>query len=230
MWNNSPVLTWRGEIWRIRATNSVHKTDSLVESSWNVMAHGDAGEGKWRGNWRMEWVASTLHTSSEHGVSRITTADAHTSTASSGWTDAPADLNGLVRFAERRNLASARVPSHFKRSLLLIGPRPPYILLLAVLYSIEPRVFLGGPYNRQANSKHVEVSYSIRTHRGLQRQFWAVIALVVIIWPCLSYDVCCKLFFVDNMLAKYKYPRCHELFPAIVGSWTSKAWWLRIPE
>jgi hypothetical protein len=34
------------------------------------------------------------------------------------WTDAPADLNGLVRFAERRNLVSARVPSHFKRSLL----------------------------------------------------------------------------------------------------------------
>jgi hypothetical protein len=28
-----------------------------VESSWNVMAHGDAREGKWRGNWRMEWVA-----------------------------------------------------------------------------------------------------------------------------------------------------------------------------
>ena len=36
------------------------------------------------------------------------------------WTDAPADLNGLVRFAERRNLVSARVPSRFKRSLLLI--------------------------------------------------------------------------------------------------------------
>jgi hypothetical protein len=33
------------------------------------------------------------------------------------WTDALADLNGLVRFAERRNLVSAHVPSHFKRSL-----------------------------------------------------------------------------------------------------------------
>jgi len=39
-------------------------------------------EGKWRGNWRMEWVASVLHTTSEHGVSSITTADAHTSAAS----------------------------------------------------------------------------------------------------------------------------------------------------
>ena len=32
-------------------------------------------------------------------------------------TDVPADLNGLVRFAERRNLVSAPVPSRFKRSL-----------------------------------------------------------------------------------------------------------------
>ena len=35
------------------------------------------------------------------------------------WTDAPADLNGLVRFAERRNLVSARVPLHLKCSLQL---------------------------------------------------------------------------------------------------------------
>ena len=47
------------------------------------MAHGDAREGKWRGNWLMEWVASTLHSTSEHGVSSIITADAHTSAASS---------------------------------------------------------------------------------------------------------------------------------------------------
>jgi len=31
----------------------------------------------------MEWVASTLHTTSEHGESSITTADSHTSAASS---------------------------------------------------------------------------------------------------------------------------------------------------
>jgi hypothetical protein len=35
-------------------------TWNVVESSWNVMVHGDAREGKWRGNWRMEWGASTL--------------------------------------------------------------------------------------------------------------------------------------------------------------------------
>jgi hypothetical protein len=55
----------------------------FVESRWNAMAHGDAREGKWRGNWRIEWVASTLHTTSERGVSIITTADAHTSAANS---------------------------------------------------------------------------------------------------------------------------------------------------
>jgi len=47
------------------------------------MAHGNGRKGKWRGNYWKEWVASTLHTTSEHGASNITTADAHTSAASS---------------------------------------------------------------------------------------------------------------------------------------------------
>ena len=42
------------------------------------------------------------------------------------WTDAPADLNGLVRFPERRDVVSARVPSHFKCSLIH-----------AVIYSVQ---------------------------------------------------------------------------------------------
>jgi hypothetical protein len=58
-------------------------TYSMVESSWNVMALGDTRERKWWGNWRTEWVASTLHTTSEYGVSSITTADAHNSAAGS---------------------------------------------------------------------------------------------------------------------------------------------------
>jgi hypothetical protein len=36
------------------------------------------------------------------------------------WTDAPADLNGLVHFAEIRNLVSARVPSHFNWPLPIV--------------------------------------------------------------------------------------------------------------
>jgi len=84
---------------------------------WHMVTQRKGSEG---GNWRTEWVASTLHTTSEHGVSSITSADAHTSAASSrlNWRP-PADLNGLVRFAERRNLDSARVPSHFKWPLPL---------------------------------------------------------------------------------------------------------------
>ena len=68
-----------------RDTNLVHSPHEVgmlpsepcwtADSSWNVMAHGDAMEGKWRGNWRMQWVASTLHITSEHGVSSIITAD-----------------------------------------------------------------------------------------------------------------------------------------------------------
>jgi hypothetical protein len=53
----------------------------------------------------MEWVDSTLHTTSEHGVSSITAADEHTSAVSSRLNRrSPADLNGLVRFAEKRNM------------------------------------------------------------------------------------------------------------------------------
>ena len=66
----------------------------------------------------MEWVVSTLHTTSEHGVSNITTADgAHLGCQQSTELTPLADLSGLVLFAERRNLVSALVPSHFKRSL-----------------------------------------------------------------------------------------------------------------
>jgi len=82
---------------------------------WHTVKHG-------RGNWRMQWVASTLHTTSERGVSSITTADAHTSADSSRLNWRPtADLNGLVSFTERRNLVSACVPSHFKPSLQLLA-------------------------------------------------------------------------------------------------------------
>ena len=67
------------------------------------MAHGDAREGKWRGNWRIEWVASTLHTTSEHGVSSITTADAHTSAASSRLNWRPSRFERTRLFRRKTN-------------------------------------------------------------------------------------------------------------------------------
>jgi len=109
----------KDEIWFLRVCHHISTGLYLlclyrtVDSSWNVMTHGDAREGKWTGNLWMEWVASTLHTTSEHGLSSITTADVYTSAASSRLNWRPlADLIGLV-LAERRNLVSARVPSHF---------------------------------------------------------------------------------------------------------------------
>ena len=90
-----------------------------VEFSWNVMAHGDARE-KWTGNIRMEWETTKNHMTAEYRLARVVQnlkADVHSSAASSRLNWRPADLNGLARFAERRILVSARVPSHFKRSL-----------------------------------------------------------------------------------------------------------------
>jgi hypothetical protein len=67
----------------VRSSKSEFSFTYWIKSSWNVKAHCDAREAKWKGNWGMEWVASTLHATSEHGVSSITTADAHTWAASS---------------------------------------------------------------------------------------------------------------------------------------------------
>ena len=85
----------------------------------NVVAHGDAREGKWRGNWRMEWVASTLTRSRSVVYTALLTLMRAPRLPAVDWTDAPADLNGLVRLGERRNLVSARVPSGFKRAIPL---------------------------------------------------------------------------------------------------------------
>jgi hypothetical protein len=77
------------------------------------MAHGDTREGKWRRNWGMEWVASTFHTTSEHGVSSITTADAHTSPASSRLNWRPRRLKWIRPFRWKTKSGFCA----FKRSL-----------------------------------------------------------------------------------------------------------------
>jgi len=60
-----------------------------VEMWWHTVTHWRGSEGE---TGELEWVASTLHTTSEHGVSSTTTADAHTSAARIDWTDAPPPL------------------------------------------------------------------------------------------------------------------------------------------
>jgi len=71
-------LLLRGDIPEARklvlnSTALIKELATVLDSSSNVIAPGDTRERKWRGKWRMGWVASTLLTTSEHGVSSITT-------------------------------------------------------------------------------------------------------------------------------------------------------------
>jgi hypothetical protein len=144
-----------------------------LDSSWNVMAHGDAREGKWRGKWRMEWVTITLHTTSEHCVSSFTTADAHTSAACSQLKWRPRRFNGLVRFAERRNLVSARVPSHLNWPL----PHPPLYTCLACngtafsfyLYWIKRNLFMKRTMDASLLGHWTTITYGLRNKYLLHR-------------------------------------------------------------
>jgi len=66
----------------------------------------------------MEWVASALHTISEHGLSSINTADTHISVTSSRLNWRPCRFKWTLPF--RRKTKSGLcvcVPSHFKRSI-----------------------------------------------------------------------------------------------------------------
>jgi len=83
------------------------------------VAHGDAREGKWRRNWRMEWVASTLTPPPNVFYPALLKLMRTPRLPAVDWTDAPTDLNGLVHFGERRNLVSARVLSRSARAILL---------------------------------------------------------------------------------------------------------------
>ena len=91
--------------------------DKILESIWNVMAHGDAREGEWKGNWRMEWVASTLHTTSEHGVSSIPTADAPTSAASSRLNWRPRLFKWTRPFRRKTKSGFLRVYHHISNAV-----------------------------------------------------------------------------------------------------------------
>jgi len=91
--------------------------EERVELVRNLMAHGDAREGVWRGNWRMEWVASTLTPPPNVVYPALLKLMRTPRLPAVNWTDAPTDLNGLVRFWERRNLVSARVPSRSSRAV-----------------------------------------------------------------------------------------------------------------
>jgi hypothetical protein len=68
----------------------------------------------------MEWVASTLTLPGNVAYPALLPLMRTPRLPAVDRTDAPDDLNGLVRLGERRNLVSARVPSRFKRSLPIV--------------------------------------------------------------------------------------------------------------
>jgi hypothetical protein len=80
---NSNVGNTKSSLWD--STTSI-KTRKIVDCLWNVMAHGDEREEKWRGNNRMEWVTSKRHVTAERRPARAVQtlqADVHSSPASS---------------------------------------------------------------------------------------------------------------------------------------------------
>ena len=93
---------------------------SVVELVRNLVAHGDAREGKWRGKWGMEWVASTLTPPPNVVYPALLKLMRTPRLPAVDWTDASTDLNGLVHFWEIRNLVSARVPSRSARAIRYI--------------------------------------------------------------------------------------------------------------
>ena len=112
-------LDFKFKCWRKESVMAIMDSISRVEFVRNLVAHGDAREGKWRGNWRMEWVASTLTPPSNVVYPTLLKLRRTPRLPAVDWTDAPTDLNGLVRFGERRNLVSARVPSRSARAIHL---------------------------------------------------------------------------------------------------------------
>ena len=74
----------------------------VVELVRNLMAHRDARQGKWRGNWRMEWVASTLTPPSNVVYPALLKLMRTPRLPAVDRTDAPTDLNWFVRFGGKK--------------------------------------------------------------------------------------------------------------------------------
>jgi hypothetical protein len=90
-------------------------------------------EGKWRGNWWMEWVASTLHTTSEHGVSSITTADGHNLAANSQLNWCPHRFKWTCPFHLNMKSGFCACAITFQMQSTKIGhSKPTYVVLSAV--------------------------------------------------------------------------------------------------
>ena len=71
------------------------------------------------------------------------------------WTDTPADLNGLVRFTERRNMVSVRVPSHFNWPLLFHMQDMGFSQLFRwTIRCDDCKIVILGPQFSESSSRH----------------------------------------------------------------------------
>ena len=78
-----------------RAGRFIHNNQFKVELVRNLVAHGDAREVKWRGNWRMKCVASTLTPPPNVVYPALLKLKGTPLLPVVDWTDAPTDLNGF---------------------------------------------------------------------------------------------------------------------------------------
>jgi hypothetical protein len=98
------------------------QTFTPVEMWWHTVTHGRGSEVE-TGEWSVYPVPFTLPRNMVYpALLPLLPLIRATRLPAVDWTDAPADLNGLLRFAERRNLVSAHVPSHFNWPV----PLPPW--------------------------------------------------------------------------------------------------------
>ena len=132
------------------------------------------------------------------------------------WTDTPANLNGIVRFAGWRNLVSARLPSHFNWPLPTVCA--PCILKHENPVSIETHSFI---YWRcvcltyltwdTLTLQHVCAFESFRC--GIVCQLWlcASLSLINLAFPTASCNMFSILFIY--LFSSLRLSLCFSLYP-----------------
>jgi len=138
------------------------------------------------------------------------------------WTDAPVAWNGLVCFAERLNLVSARVPSRFKRSrpstqtevITKIlnkncseNQRSPKKIIAILIFSFSDYVYNSSNIN--AVSKHTVICCILRCLLYIVATCLVLIVLVVLCvllssYVYLLYCVCIAVFYFRCRTAGWK--------------------------
>jgi len=124
------------------------------------MELGDVREVKRRGNWRMEWVTTTLHTTSEHGVSTITTADAHTSAASNRLSWRPRRFKWVQPFRRKTKSVFCACAITFQLATTTSGCRI-CILSCNVSHTLEEGIYMSMCLRTEFWGKYLEQEQAV---------------------------------------------------------------------